>query len=89
MIGRLATAAAVLAFLALHPACGERPSPAADPYLERAVDAEEREALMLARDDIDREQRALAARKDAEIERLRKENEELKAELAARARSEE
>jgi hypothetical protein len=82
----MTTAAAVLALLGLLPACRRQPSPAADPYIERAADAEEQEALALARDDIDREQRALAARKDAEIERLRRENEELKARLEARAK---
>ena len=86
MSRRLTTAAAVLTLLALHLACAEHPSPAADPYIERAADAEEREALTRARDDIDREQRALVAQKDAEIERLREENEELKAKLAARAK---
>ena len=88
MSRRGSTAALVLALLALVPACGDRPSTAADPYIERAADAEEREALTLARDDIDREQRALVAQKDAEIERLRKENAELEAELAARSKNE-
>ena len=77
-------AALLLTTLVLHPGCGERPSTAADAYIERAADGEEREALTLARDDIDREQRALVAQKDAEIERLRRENEELAARLAAR-----
>lgn len=86
MSRRVTTAAAVLGFLVLHPACGKKPSPAADPYIARAADAEEREGLTLARDDIDGEQRALLAEKDAEIERLRRENEELKARLAARAK---
>jgi len=85
---RVATAALALTLLVLHPACSERPSSAADPYIEQAADAEEREALTLARDDIDREQRALVAQKDAEIERLRRENEELEARLAARGKSE-
>ena len=83
MSARWAPAAWVV-ILALHPACGERPSTAADPYIEQAADAEEREALTLARDDIDREQRALVAQKDAEIDRLRRENAELQAQLAAR-----
>ena len=87
MNARVATAALALTMLALHPSCGDRPSSAADPYIERAVDAEEREALQLARDDIDREQRALVAQKDAEIERLRKEHEELEARLAARRKN--
>jgi len=82
---RMTTAMALLTLLALHPGCVEQPSPSADPYIARAADAEEREALALARDDIDREQRALVAQKDVEIERLRKENAELKARLAARA----
>jgi len=86
MNARVATAALIFASLALHPACGDRPSSAADPYIERAADAEEREALTLARDDIDQEQRALVAQKDAEIERLRRENEDLQAKLAARAK---
>jgi hypothetical protein len=84
MSARWTPAAWVVTILALHPACGERPSTAADPYIERAADSEEREALTLARDDIDREQRALVAQKDAEIERLRRENEALQAKLAAR-----
>ncbi len=86
MSRRFTTAAAVLMLLVFDPACGKRPSPAADTYIERAADHEEREALTLARDDIDQEQRALVARKDAEIERLRKENKELRAKLAARAK---
>ena len=87
MSPRITIAAMALALLALLPACGDQPSPAADSFIERAADAEEREALTLARDDIDQEQRALIALKDAEIERLRKENEELKTSLEARAKS--
>jgi hypothetical protein len=75
----LAAAAAGLAGCA-----GPDPSPAADPYIAQAADDEEREGLTLARDDIDAEMGAVAAEKDAEIERLRKENEELRAELEAR-----
>lgn len=59
-------------------------STAADAYISQAEDPEEREALTMARDDIDAEMRAEAERLDREIERLRKENEELKAKLAAR-----
>ncbi|HXV76005.1 MAG TPA: hypothetical protein VD788_06745 [Candidatus Polarisedimenticolaceae bacterium] len=85
MSRRITTVTVLLTLLVLHAACGEQPSPAADPYIERAADREEREALTLARDDIDREQRAVVAQKDAEIERLREEQEELRAKLAARA----
>jgi len=75
---------AVLPLLALA-ACGSGDaSPAADPYISQAGDSEEREALIMARDDIDAEMREQAAELDLEIERLRKENEELKAKLAAR-----
>ena len=79
-------AVAVLTMLALLPACGERPSPAADAYIERAVDTEERDALTLARDDIDEEQPAVVAEKDAEIARLREENEGLRERLAERTK---
>ena len=65
---------------------GSDPSPAADRYIEQAEDEEERQALIEARDEIDHEMRAISAEKDAEIERLRKENEELKAHLRARRR---
>ena len=71
------------------PSCGgssESPSTAADPYIAKAADDEETEGLVQARDDIDAEMRARAAEKDEEIERLRKENENLRARLAARAK---
>jgi len=57
-------------------------STAADPYISQAADGEEREGLTQARDDIDAEMREEAEELDREIERLRKENEELKAKLA-------
>jgi hypothetical protein len=78
---RITHVAAVLTLLALHPSCADRPSTAADRYIANATDSEEREALTLARDDIDEEQRALVAQMDAEIERLRKENEALRKKL--------
>jgi len=66
-------------------ACGGgKPSVAADAYIEEAADAEEREGLTQARDDIDDEMRDLAVERDAEIERLRQENEDLRSRLAAR-----
>jgi len=76
--------AAILPLLALA-ACGSGDaSTAADPYISQAEDSEERDALIMARDDIDAEMREQAGELDREIERLRKENEELKAKLAAR-----
>ncbi len=57
------------------------PSTAADAYIAQAEDEEERLALIEARDEIDAEMREEAAEMDAEIERLRKENEELRRRL--------
>ncbi len=65
---------------------GGPPSTAADAYLARAEDDEEREGLSQARDDIDAEMRSLAEERDAEIERLRKENEALRARVEERRR---
>jgi len=79
---RLAVAGLVLA--ASLAACSGRASSAADPYIAQAGDAEEREGLTAARDDIDAEMSAVAAEKDREIDRLKQENAELKARMAAR-----
>lgn len=68
------------------PGGGDGTSPAADEYIAAAETEEERQALVEARDEIDEEMAALAAEKDAEIERLRKENEELRRELEERSR---
>ncbi|HEY3175935.1 MAG TPA: hypothetical protein VGK94_09295 [Candidatus Polarisedimenticolia bacterium] len=57
------------------------PSAAADEVIASSADEEERKGLTQARDDIDAEQREVVARKDAEIEKLRKENEALRARL--------
>lgn len=66
-------------------ACGgSSASSAADPFIAQATDDEERDGLTAARDDIDAEMRAAVAERDAEIERLRRQNEELKARLAAK-----
>lgn len=57
-------------------------SPAADELIRGAEDDEERRGLAQARDDIDTRMSREAAEKDAEIEKLRKENEALRARLA-------
>ena len=71
------------ALLCVAGACGksERPSPAADDVIAKSSNAEEREGLTRARDDIDEGMRRAVAEKDAEIERLRKENDELRKKL--------
>jgi hypothetical protein len=83
--GRPGLALLALPIVLASAACGgSSASSAADPYIARAADDEEREGLTAARDDIDAEMRAAVAGRDAEIERLRKQNEELKARLAAK-----
>jgi ABC-type glycerol-3-phosphate transport system substrate-binding protein len=77
-------AALLLIALATAGCGGDSASPAADAYIAEAADSEERDGLIQARDDIDAEMRAVAARKDEEIEKLRREKEELEAELAER-----
>ena len=57
---------------------GEAPSPAADEMIEKAKTPEEKRGLEQARDEVDKEMREKARALDAEIERLRKENEALK-----------
>jgi hypothetical protein len=73
----------LLATLACACSCGGRQnaSPAADEVIATAENDEERAGLTQARDDIDSEMRRVAAEKDAEIERLRKENEALRKKL--------
>jgi hypothetical protein len=56
-------------------------SSSADRFIAEAADDEERRGLTQARDDIDAQMRDLVAGKDAEIEKLRKENEALQARL--------
>lgn len=63
------------------------PSPAADRYIARAADDEEHAGLTQARDDIDDEMRAIVDERQEELARLRKENEELKAKVAAREKA--
>ena len=72
------------AFVACGPGGGQAASPstAADEVILGADDEEERQGLKQARDDIDAEMIKEAAQKDAEIEKLRKENEALRARLA-------
>ncbi len=65
---------------------GSGHSSAADPAIAKASDSEEREGLTQARDDIDAEMSAVAAKRDAEIARLKSDNDALKARLAARAK---
>ncbi len=85
MRGRAATTALLLLAASLAAGCGgEAPSTAANPYIAQAADEEEREALIMARDDIDAEMRTRVAEKDAEIERLQEEKRELEEKLAAR-----
>jgi hypothetical protein len=69
--------------------CGSSgpPSPAADGYIARAADEEEHAGLTQARDDIDDEMRGKVEERQDEIARLRRENEELKAKLAARQKT--
>lgn len=73
---------AVLLFVSAG-ACGRssQASPAADDVIAKSSNDEEREGLMRARDDIDDGMRREVAEKDAEIERLRKENDELRRRL--------
>ncbi len=58
-------------------AAGEDPSHAADAVIEKAKTSEEKRSLEKARDEVDSEMREKARALDAEIERLRKENEAL------------
>ena len=58
----------------------ESPSHAADATIEKAKTPEERRALEKARDEVDAEMREKVRALDAEIERLRRENEALRAE---------
>jgi len=55
----------------------EGPSPAADAIIARAASPEERRALERVRDEIDAGMRQKVGALDAEIEALRRENEEL------------
>jgi hypothetical protein len=57
------------------------PSSSADRFIAEASDNEERRGLTQARDDIDARMVDLVAAKDAEIGKLRKENEVLRARL--------
>ena len=61
-----------------RPPAAERPSPAADAMIGKAKTPEERLALEKARDEVDAEMREKIRALDAEIERLRKENEQLR-----------
>ena len=61
-----------------RPAAAEKPSPAADAMIGKAKTPEERLALEKARDEVDAEMREKIRALDAELERLRKENEQLK-----------
>jgi hypothetical protein len=54
------------------------PSPAADALIESAASQEEREELATVRDEVDAQKRAEAEALDAEIERLERENAELR-----------
>ena len=58
----------------------EAPSHAADATIEKAKTPEERRALEKARDEVDAEMREKVRALDAEIERLRRENEALRTE---------
>lgn len=70
--------------------CGGRapgagtPSSAADAAIGQAADAEEREGLTAARDDLDARYRAEYEAKQAELERLEEENKRMREELARR-----
>ena len=69
------------ALLALTAACAtppSGPSPAADALIDGAKTPEERAQLIAVRDQVDVEKRAEAAALDAEIERLTRENAELR-----------
>jgi len=61
-----------------QPPASEGPSLAADAMIEKAKTPEERLALEKARDEVDAEMREKIRVLDAEIERLRKENEQLR-----------
>ena len=61
-----------------RPPAAERPSSAADAMIGKAKTPEERLALEKARDEVDAEMREKIRALDAEIERLKKENESLK-----------
>jgi hypothetical protein len=69
------------ALLALIASCAAPPSghsPAADTLIDGAKTPEERTQLIAVRDQVDAEKRAEAAALDAEIERLTRENAELR-----------
>ncbi len=83
---RFSAASALLALLATGCPGGGEPSTAADPYIAQAENDQEREALIEARDEIDADMREEAAEKDLEIERLQRENEELRRQLRELAR---
>jgi hypothetical protein len=76
--GAALLAAAALLGCGGEPEVPEGPSPAADALIERAETPEERAALEAERDRVDAEKRAEAKALDEEIERLRRENAELR-----------
>ena len=69
---------ALLALIAACAAPPSGPSPAADTLIDGAKTPEERAQLIAVRDQVDAEKRAEAAALDAEIERLMRENAELR-----------
>lgn len=79
---RVATLIAVAAASLIFSGCDGGGSTAADSFIAQAEDPEERAALTEARDDIDAMMKKSLEELDQEVERLRKENEELKARLA-------
>ena len=79
-----AAAAVMTAAAILLSGCGGGGSTAADSFISQAEDSEERAALTEARDDIDKVMKQSLHELDREIERLRKENEEMRARLAKR-----
>jgi hypothetical protein len=79
-VRRLAALALVLTGCgpAEDPALPPGASPAADALIEGAASPEEREQLAAVRDEVDAQKRAEAEALDAEIERLERENAELR-----------
>jgi hypothetical protein len=69
---------AVLALTAACAAPPSGPSPAADTLIHGAKTPEERAQLIAVRDQVDAEKRGEAAALDAQIERLTRENAELR-----------